>query len=148
MANYIARCRSSYFAVKCEKKFTAWLETFSEPFEVWEDEKNGERLFAISPEAGWPCQRPGCNDVLDDNYNPDAEGEYEEVDFTQELSEHLKENWVAVLQEVGYEKMRYLLGVAIAVAWTGKITMIDLRGITKQAQRKFGNEIKITGAQF
>ena len=31
-------------------------------------------------------------------------------DFTEELSEHLADGWVAIIVEVGYEKMRYLHG--------------------------------------
>ena len=48
-----------------------------------------------------------------------------EIDFHCELSEHLAEDAVAILMEVGYERIRYVIGFAVAVNSDGDVLAIS-----------------------
>jgi hypothetical protein len=62
----------------------------------------------------------------------------EELDLVSELSDHLVPGQVAILLEVGAEKLRYLTGQAIAVNAQGQITDLPLNDIYRKAARAFG----------
>lgn len=87
MANYYASCRSNYFAVKSEEAFREWADTVPD-IEV---NFNSEKFCLLGDNAdgaGWPSYR----------YSED--GDAEDFDLEQELSEHLAEGEVAVLMEM------------------------------------------------
>lgn len=71
----------------------------------------------------------------------DAEKE-EEIDFPRELSKHLAEGDVAIIQEIGYEKMRYFVGYAVAVNSKGKTVTVSLNEIYEHA-KNLGNHISL-----
>ena len=127
MANYISYLRSSYFLVKDRKAFDAFCDEYA--LRVWEGDEayDGHKLVAFYEEdgAGLPCSIE----------NPET-GEYEDVDFLAELAKHLCEGWVCVVQEIGYEKMRYLVGISWAVAWDGSVKHITLEDIMDWASEK------------
>ena len=140
MANYYATARSNYFRVKNTQAFEDWcskwhLDCWSKPYT-----DIGDR-YAISPnadtEAGWPyC---GLDEATD---------EYYEIDFPKELASHLDPRDIAILIEVGWEKLRYLTGEAVAVHANGKTTRISLYDIYDQASREFGDDITVTEATY
>jgi hypothetical protein len=73
----------------------------------------------------------GLPDVLyDDDGNEIADFD----DFISELSTHLMDGWVAVLMEIGSEKLRYLTGVAFAVNSKGEYKEVFLDQIYKSAE--------------
>lgn len=136
MANYYATARSNYFAVKDEMTFRQWAEfaglVVLDP--VHKDKSaDGIRRFAIAPDtgddSGWPDHRENGET-----------GEFDEVDVPRELAAHLREGEVAVLMEVGSEKLRYLCGYATAVNSVGKSVHMSLEGIYARA-RKLGTHI-------
>jgi hypothetical protein len=136
MANYYATARSNYFAVKDEMTFRQWAEFAG--LKVLEPTyahvtADGIRRFAITPdngdEAGWPDHRENAET-----------GEFDEVDVPRELAAHLREGEVAVLMEVGSEKLRYLCGYATALNSSGKSVHMSLEGIYARA-RKLGTNI-------
>jgi hypothetical protein len=141
MANYYATARSNYFAVKDEMTFRQWAESIGlmvfEPTHA-NVTSDGIRRFAIAPgdgdECGWFCTR----------YNEETD-EHDEVDVPRELAAHLRDGEVAVLMEVGSEKLRYLRGYASAINSAGKSVHISLEGIYKIAT-KLGT--KITRAEY
>ena len=94
---------------------------------------DGIHRFAINPDdgydSGWPTQR----------FNEET-GDDDEVDVPGELAAYLKDGEVAVLIEVGSEKLRYLCGYATAVNSTGKTVNMSLEGIYESA-RKLGSDI-------
>jgi hypothetical protein len=102
MANYYCASRTNYFRVKDETAFRAWAKR--RDLQIRDDNTKYPGHFALSPDDG--------NDGAFPNY--DAERD-EEIDFIAELAEHLAADSVAVMLETGAEKLRYLLGYAVAV---------------------------------
>ena len=128
MANYLGYARSNYFKVKDEDAFKVWVDTL--PIECRESKKDNETTFMVmEPDGiGWPT------------YKEDDDGEYEDIDFAGELSEHLADGWVAIIKEVGYEKMRYLHGY---------IEAINNKGGSKHKLLEFkDDELKELGEHF
>lgn len=127
MANYIASCRTNSFSVKDEAKFREWADQYDISISV---ENDGDNKFCILGEdpdgAGWPSYR----------YNEETE-EYENIDFFAEIAPHLAEGEVAVFMEAGAEKLRYVAGYAVAVAWTGESKTVSLNDIYDLAKTNF-----------
>lgn len=70
-------------------------------------------------------------------------------DLVRELAEHLPKGQVAVLMEIGAEKLRYLTGVAIAVNHKGRVVEVMLSDIYRKAARSFRiAESEITEATY
>lgn len=121
MADYLARTRSNPFRVKDTDRFALWLHDAA-----------GDALKAI---------------VHDDDQRlihfegfasiPSTNEEGEEISFFSELAEHLAEDEIAVVFEIGSELLRYLVGTATAVAPTGETTRLDLNEIYRHAQDEF-----------
>lgn len=125
MANYYATARSNYFQVKDLEAFKEWaqernlrvLQTNSDP-----------NMVGVCPsdsldDGGWPT----C-EVHDEETNTITE-----VDLFKELSKHLKDDHVAVLIEIGNEKLRYLTGYAVAINSDGEAGSVRLDEIYEQA---------------
>jgi hypothetical protein len=128
MANYIGFCRSSYFKVKDLDAFTAFCAKLD--LEVISKRGIDEEMmygFISNREDGAP-----------DGYYED--GDYVDVDFPKELSKHLADGWVAVYQEIGYEKMRYFTGYSVAVNSHEKEERINIDEIYQIAEELWENE--------
>ena len=129
MTNYISAFRSNKFKVKDKEAFNAWMGGFigEDNMEVW-DESDGTVGF------GWydhmPLQR----------YD-EAKDENEDANFMEELSKHLAEGEVAVVQEIGNEKLRYLIGYSEAVTWTGERHTVSIDDIFTWAKEKGGQNV-------
>lgn len=128
MANYYAYARSNYFGVKDEKKFIKWAESRDLEIEVDED-----GLFSISPSenndwSGWPY------------YNDETDSE---INICEELSHHLQDEHVAILQEIGHGKLRYLVGFALAVNNKGEVKKIDIHNDIYEIAKNMGKHITI-----
>ncbi|HTL66184.1 MAG TPA: hypothetical protein VL200_00850 [Lacunisphaera sp.] len=129
MANYYCSSRSNYFRVKNATAFRHWAESLG--IEV--HEKLGT--------AGYFAVFPARDDDTGafPNTNPTTE---KEIDFAAELSAHLADGSIAVILEVGAEKLRYLHGHAVAVDFRGKRVQVFLDDIYELAARTFpGREI-------
>lgn len=123
MANYTAVFRSNYFAVKDVAQFQSFCEEFQ--LELITNAEGNETLYGFLPqnhEGGIPVTR----------YN-EATDEWEEADLLATLATHLAEGYVAIVMEVGFEKLRYLIGVAHAVNAAGEMIAVDLDEIYKRA---------------
>ena len=134
MANYMAAARSNYFRVKDIVAFREWAEGLG--LEVHPGKEiEGDASFMISPgwgsDAGWPI----CK------WDEDAE-EFQDVDLCAELAEHLHANDIAVLMESGWEKLRYLVGVAWAVDCHGNVERLSIDDIYEKASARFGRTIQ------
>lgn len=127
MANYTATTRSNYFAVKDEQAFKDWCAKWS--LDHWQQkEDRGSRRFAITADTGDCCGWP--------SYSHDEDEQ--EIDIAAELAEHLADGEIAILMEVGNEKLRYLVGTAVAVNHTGETVIISLSEIYQLAEEAFG----------
>ena len=57
-----------------------------------------------------------------------------EIDFYAELAKHLQNGWVAIVMEVGAEKLRYVTGYAVAVNHNGKCCDVSIDRIYQLAR--------------
>ncbi len=124
MANYIAMARSNYFKVKDVEAFKKRFHGMQD-MEVIEDDEGRVGLMC-NGEGAWP------SDVFDEDSN-----EHVDYDFVKDLQSHLAPKQVVVLIEIGFEKMRYLVGQARAFTNRGPEIFIQLSDIYKLAAEKF-----------
>jgi len=107
VADWCRSARSNYFRVKDPEAFKERADSVPDLAAEQETEgkdKGNFMLWSADEYGGWPTGR----------YNEETE-DYEDYDLASELSEHLAEGEVAVLLEIGAEKLRYLSGFAVAV---------------------------------
>ena len=101
MANYYGFARSNQFAVKDVEAFKKAVENYNVTVQVQDN-----RVTLLSnDESGW-----AWNDYS--NY------EDEPIWWDEIFKEHLQDDWVVIVMEVGYEKLRYFGG--FACAWNNK----------------------------
>jgi len=137
MANYYAAARSNYFAVRDEQAFREWAKLLGlEILEPVHRDKvaDGIRRYGITPGNGddsgaWPTSL----------YNDDTD-DFDDIDVSEQLSAHLADDEVAVLMEVGNEKLRYVCGSAVAVNHKGETAIVSIDDIY-QAALKLGSNI-------
>ncbi len=129
MADWYGSARSNYFRVKDAEAFKEWVDSVPDLAARQETEgkdKGKFMLWSAHEYGGWPTDR----------YNEETD-EHEQYDLGTELSKHLADGQVAVLMEIGAEKLRYLSGVAVAINWRGKRTEVSLEDIYDVAARRF-----------
>ncbi len=122
MANYTAQFRSNYFWVKDDKAFLAWVASLPGIEALRHDPSREVTPFALFADDGIPS--------FDTND--------QEVHFSTDLAPHLVEDQVAILIEIGNEKLRYLIGHATAVHSSGRSIAISLNDIYREANEAFG----------
>ena len=135
MANYYGSSRSNYFKVKDVDKFKDFLNLMYDMEFI--DDGNGRVGFLVTGEGGSvPCE------IWDKEQD-----EYVELDFDKLLAQHLQDGEVAIYQEVGAEKLRYLVGYSVAVNSKGETAMVSINDIYKIAQEELGGE-NITPCEY
>ena len=132
MANYESFARSNYFKVKDLELFKDFAAKAG--LEVWEKDD----LVSICPssdDGGFDYDL--YHDDLDDE-----PGAFEKEDYLLKvLWPHLAEGSVAVLTEVGHEKLRYLSGTVFMVNWKGDEKYVDLHVEAEKSFIELGGEI-------
>ena len=133
MANYESAARSNRFKVRDEGAFVDWVEEFhnlrAEP------EGDGVYVLLETDGTGWPSYREleePCTRRAPDGR--EVEEWDEEIDFPVELSCHLAEGEVAVLEEAGHEKLRYVAAHAVAINHKGETLHVDLADIYEKVR--------------
>ena len=123
MANWYGTSRSNYFKVKDEEAFREWVE--SRDLEVFENLVGqwGIAPSSMSGDGSWP------------SYDNEVDAA---IDFQAELIEHLAEGQVAILMTIGAEKLYYLTGYAVALAWDGRRMSVDIADIYDKVELEFG----------
>lgn len=132
MANYMSSCRSNYFKIGRPKEFMDWVSKL--PDVVWEAKVSPDSpndmygmIYVSNPDgAGWPT------------WFYDDEDDEQELDFFYEVSQFLAPGEVAVFQEVGAEKLRYLFGQSIAVNDKGEILTVSINDIFEKVNSEWG----------
>jgi hypothetical protein len=124
MANYYANARTNYFKVKDIEAFKNEVANY--PLEVVSRDDNPEFVALFVADTGEDGSFPWC-----DYYTEDADGD--EIEWTAIFARHLQENSVAIIQEVGNEKLRYFNGIAVAINSKGEEIIIDINSIFDQA---------------
>lgn len=127
MANYYASCRSNYFRVKDATAFRSAMAQV-DGIRIHENERGFCILGNDGDGAGWPSYR---NDPNDDD-------ETVEFDLFGVVAEHLLDNEVAIFMEIGAEKLRYLVGNAVAVNNKGRRREVSLEDIYEKAEALVG----------
>lgn len=163
MGQYIAAARSNYFAVKDKDAFLEAMNTNGYHV-VPVDQDDGFTITYGEPHnapageialfgggEGWPVDLSVEEKREEWKYeNPDhPEGKplpvfYETL--TDLIGAHLVEGSVAVLEEAGAEKLRYLNGSAVAVNHRQEVVSISIADIYDKAKAAFGPEATITDA--
>ena len=123
MANWYGTSRSNYFNVKDEGAFREWAER--RDLEIF---TNLVGQLAVAPssmseDGSWP------------SYDDDDDCE---IDFQAELIAHLAEGQVAIIMTIGAEKLRYLTGYSVALAWDGRRISVDIADIYDKVEVEFG----------
>lgn len=160
MANYIAKSRTNYFRVKDVDALKAELAKYGiEPGDMNNlgygvdlaiDQDNTNKpdgAIALFSDGGWPsldeeivANRLGLED------DEPAPSEHESlVDL---FGSHLIDGEVAIFMEVGFEKMRYFGGTAVAVNSAGETRRVDLDDIYTAARELTSDEHEITTATY
>jgi hypothetical protein len=136
MANYYAFTRSNYFRVQDPGKFEEWCEHLC--LEFWTKQIDGMgECYGITADTGDCCGWPFCDWEND-----------RELDLARELAGHLDPRDVAILFEIGSEKLRYLVGRATAIHADGSAVHVSLNDIYGEAVREFGSDFNITEARY
>lgn len=127
MADYCGFARSNHFMVKDLEAFKKDLHFAVEantselrPGCVWLNETGGQ---------GWPI------------HDPDDEDEDVGLNWPELFSKHLVPGEIVVLQEVGYERLRYLNGYAVAYDHEGEAVSVGIDDIYKKAAKAFGRPV-------
>jgi len=114
MSTYYATARSSAFKVRDVAKFKKFCERYRLELFREDDKDHGQLYGFVCPDDGMPsCYMDDDEDWID-------------VDFEEELSNHVAEGWCAVLMEVGAEKAAYLVGYASIISSDGCEDHINL----------------------
>jgi len=128
LANYYGFTRTNYFAVKDEERFrqvVASCQASEEAPEVWEKATEGQTLLAF-----------GCYGSLSGFLCEDEEDCECDLDaFHNALQQVVADGHAIIITEVGYEKLRYLVGDCTVIT-SQEIDYTNLRdvGLTKAQQ--------------
>ena len=128
MANYYGSARTNYFEVKDKKKFIEALSEIS--VSVHDGENN--TVCILSDEQSWPM------------WSTDPERTEEEVKLFEGgiVQEYLLDGSVCIYMEIGSEKLRYLVGYAVAFNNRGETEYVSIDDIYDKAIL-LGNNITI-----
>jgi hypothetical protein len=138
MANYYASARSNYFRVKDREQFVEALHGL--PVSVVDSTKHEGAvcLLGADPDgAGWPAW--GYDESISEEF---------EVNLPQLIAAHLAEGEIAILMEAGAEKLRYVMGEAVAVNSHGETRSLTLHSIYELAQELTDAPERITACQY
>jgi hypothetical protein len=118
--------RSNYFKVKDLDKFSGFLSRWNLELLSGKDELVG----FTSEDGGIPSE-----------YLDEASDEYVVGDFDADVAAQLEEGHVAIYREIGFEKIRYLVGVTVAVNHKGETRVINLDDIYDLARKELGTSV-------
>ena len=134
MANYYAYSRSSYFKVKDLEEYKDFCNKWDLTLISREDKEEGTlHGFIVETDDGMIPSYYYDEEI--DDYIDD-----EEDLFLKELSEQLAPDWIAIYQEIGYEKLRYLVGYSVMVDSEGNFDSIGIDDIYELAHSKWGKK--------
>lgn len=134
MATYVCQARSSYAKMKDPKGFEDFCERYG--FElISRDTADGDKLYGfLIYDGGIPAEmelEPG-----------------KLVDPLDELAQLLADDWAIEIVEVGYENMRYLIGVSVIVLWNGQRFWYALSDAADAARATLAVPFHITPPEY
>jgi len=148
MANYVGHARSNFFAVVDEAAFDLFCAKwglykiedaangvgFYPDDAVWEDHS-----LPAAPRASW---REAYEETDDEGYIAD---DYDGPDLLDDLAPLLADDSVAVVMDIGHEKLVYVGGGATAINNRGERESISLEDIYGRAARLGGRVTRAVG---
>ena len=137
MANFYAQGRSNYFRVSDSGRFEAFCDKYR--LEYWTRETEG--TYIKSPEENPKKELHYAFTSRDEGglcTDPEPDEFFDIEKFVEELSSILAEGEVAIYQEVGNEKLRYLSGWSLAIHSSGKAVEVGIQDIYQKAKEAFG----------
>lgn len=144
MGTYVGHFRTNYFRVKDAWAFRRWVKSLRAGNGEIEVFTSGEELLGLGGDCAVPSDRVAQDadlQLANETTLPAGEcpwsegdaGNYDlsdlqlELDFFAELAAHLAAGEIAVVREVGHEKLSVLVGYARAVNHEGQIVAeVDL----------------------
>lgn len=139
MANYTGSARTNMFRVK---DIDAFKEAAAEiGIGVWVGDPTTGLVSAYNEDSdggGWPTwiYREPPEDAPED-FEEDVE-----VDLAAFVAPHLADGSVSIFFEVGAEKLRYLIGTALAVNAAGETRFLSLDDMFETA-KELGSEVRL-----
>lgn len=131
MANYISVCRSNYFAVKDRAAFEQFCAAYGVECMTQDTDVKTKAAPQADPLVGFLCDDAvGIPSTKFDKVQDD----WVDADFFADLAAQLQPGWVAVVQEAGFEKCRYLVGVAVAINAKGETCRVEIADIYEKAK--------------
>jgi hypothetical protein len=159
MADWYGSARSNYFEVKDRERYVKFLEEYGlkiiEKEVVKMDPVCVECLHSnkvpqscdhivrrsVGACSGTTYKRQTVGFISESfdgglpQYIEDDKGNVKEFDdFIDELAEHLADGWVAIMKEIGSEKLRYITGFSIAINNKKEKKIINLDEIYKESE--------------
>jgi hypothetical protein len=132
MANYYGMARTNYFAVKDAQAFLAEIENI--PDLQLDGNSDPQSVCILSEsESGWVW-----------SYYDEETGEDTEVDWEGIFTRCLADGSVAIIMEIGNEKLRYLSGIAVAYNNKGETRDVSLDNIYTLAEELGENITRAT----
>lgn len=146
MANYYASWRSNYFLVKDKEAFLKAIEHVPDLEVLFEPHKtkDGDEVEHCVLLASGGSD---SGSIPWEYYDDDKE-DFVDVEWPAIFKEHLQEHSVAAFMESGAEKLRYVVGIALAFHSSGEMVQITLDDIYEKAQESFGDEAIIELAHY
>jgi len=134
MANYYGNGRSNYVKVKDVEKFKELCDTYGVTF--YDVGKPGDKNYQV----GFGCEDNEGGDLNSYSYDEKTGDETELPDPMIEFSKLLKDGEVLIMMHTGAEKLRYLVGYAMAINNKQKKVNISLEDIYNES-KKLGKKI-------
>ena len=155
MANHYTKARTNYFVVRDVAALKEDLKAYVLLTTGWSENLYGGELIldenpnnvpagaiALFCDGGWPnLDEDSVLDRLgddDDDEDAASSAPLPHEDIYTLVASHLVDDEVAVFQEVGFEKMRYLAGTSVAVNAKGESQVIQLDDIYDIARKQLG----------
>ncbi len=130
MANYYGKWRTNYFTVRDSDAFLERVESIPD-IEIMVNDTTVMMMSSNDCDSG----------CFPDSYLPDDGEDYVDVNWAAIFKEHLVDDSIVIINEVGSEKMRYLVGTATAYSNKGLVCGIDLQDIYAEVE-------ELTGVEF
>lgn len=124
MADYVGLCRSNYVRPKDKAALIEFLRAFDD---ICITERDDQVCF-YAEEGGLPSR-----------WTNDDERETLE-DRAKDLADLLADGEVLVIQEIGFERLRYFVGFSIAIHSSGRTTRVSIEDIYELASLEFDVE--------
>ncbi len=163
MANYVALARTNYFRVKDLDAFKSALRVYGIEPHSWDDRVCGAEFvlddartnrptgaIALFSFGSWPSlDEDSVADRLE--LDDDEEVPSQHADICSLVADHLLNDYeVAVFMEVGFEKLRYLVGTTIAVNSCDErrsVDMSDIYALSEELLPDDGTPAAVTRAE-